>query len=154
MKIEFKEKFLNFYYFSHYPIIIGNLLIFIAIMVCVISIYTLGNGKSYYTQDENFKYTFFALLTVLIGFLYLLLTIIATIAIKKIKEHKNINLLEKFSVITLPIITIPLYSFLIYKGIDFDDIILVLQLAFGFTSGIIKETLYHVIAIFLPFINL
>ncbi|MBQ3819099.1 hypothetical protein II810_01495, partial [bacterium] len=91
MKIEFKEKFLNFYYFFHYFIIIGNSLLLITIMVYAISIYGLGGGKSYYSQDELFKYVFFALLAVLIGFLYLLLTIISTIAIKKIKEHQNIN---------------------------------------------------------------
>ena len=113
MKIEFKEKFLNFYYFFHYFIIIGNSFLLITIMVYAISIYGLGGGKSYYSQDELFKYVFFALLAVLIGFLYLLLTIISTIAIKKIKEHQNINFLEKFSAIFLPIITIPLYSFCI-----------------------------------------
>ena len=50
------------------------------------------------------------------GFLYLLSGIVAIIASKKLLDNKPLSKLQKFCLILFPIITIPLYFFIIYKS--------------------------------------
>ncbi|MBQ3819402.1 hypothetical protein II810_03040, partial [bacterium] len=75
-----------------------------------------ASGAEYrYSFFITLKYMSVPLFITLGTIIYFVLTIISAIAINKIRQHKVINIIEKFSIIIFPIIAIPLYSFLFYK---------------------------------------
>ena len=108
MKIEFKEKFFKFYYYLHYPIIFINFFIFISVTFFAILMYGLGDD-GYSRLEDVFFYLFYAISAVSCAFLYFVLTIISTIATKKLTKNKKLNIFEKISVIIFPILTIISY---------------------------------------------
>ena len=55
------------------------------------------------------------LLIYMVGFLYVVISPISAMATKNILQNKPLTKLQKFSAVIFPIITVPLYSYLIFK---------------------------------------
>ena len=114
MKILSKEKYLLFYYLIHYVAIFINFKI-LSLCFFVILLGFASGAEYNYPFFVTLKYIAIPLFISLGTIIYFVLTIISAIAINKIRQHKIVNMIEKFSAIIFPIIAIPLYSFLFYK---------------------------------------
>lgn len=105
---------LNLYFVFQCVATVLNFLFFLSVIVMSYVFYALGES-SIKSNLDSLNYIVFALLIIVITQVYFLLTPISAISTLKIIQHKPLTKLQKFSSVIFPIITVPLYLYLIFK---------------------------------------
>ncbi len=114
MKLSIKKKLLKLYFCFQCFAIVLNFVLFIFSIIISFALYVLGQG-SYNPTEILIKFYLDMSVFVLIFFGYFILTCEAAISTKSILQNKPLTKLQKFSAVVFPIITVPLYSYLIFK---------------------------------------
>ncbi len=109
-----KNILLSLYFVFQCVATVLNFLLFLSVIVMLYAFYVLG-ASSVKNISDSISYIIFAILIILVTQIYFLLTPLSAISIFKIIQHKPLTKLQKFSTIIFPIITVPLYLYLIFK---------------------------------------
>ena len=115
MKPLTKNVLLNVYFYFQCFAIVYNFICFIASILLSFTWYVLGQG-SHNPADVLIVFYIEISIFIFITFGYFILTPIAAISTKNILQNKPLTKLQKFSAVIFPIITVPLYLFLIFKS--------------------------------------
>lgn len=114
MKPVTKKVLLKLYFYFQCFADVLNFILFIFSIIISFAWYVLGQG-SYNPTDILIKFYLETAIFVLIFLGYFILTYVATFSTKNILQNKPLTKLQKFSAIIFPIITVPLYLYLIFK---------------------------------------
>ena len=114
MKPATKKVLLKLYFYFQCIAIILHFLFFIFSIIISFAFYVLGQG-SYNPTNVLVLFYIESVVIATAFFIYFVITIISSISTKNILQNKPLTKLQKFSAVIFPIITVPLYSYLIFK---------------------------------------
>ena len=114
---QINKKFLfGIYFLIQCPTLLVNFLIFILSIIYIGLKIFLGLSS---IDTENLSviiYSIYVIVFISTYFIYFLITVISVFSTYKLYKNKTLNKIEKISIISYAIITIPLYIVLIYKN--------------------------------------
>ncbi len=114
MNKSLKKYLLTVYFCFQCIATVVNFLIFIYLIIISATLYGLG-ASNITTPAAALPFITIAGLVIILAQLYVIITPISASATIRIHCSKPLTKLQKFSAITFPVITIPLYSYLIFK---------------------------------------
>ena len=109
-----KQFLLSLYLNIQWCFTILNLILLILVLCMIVAIYILGQGL-YNPLPVLYKFIIETVMIISGTGLYAFLTYLSAISTKNIIQNKPLTKLQKFSAVIFPIITVPLYSYLIFK---------------------------------------
>ena len=113
METSFKKYLLNSYVWLHYIAICTNSFIVFLVSIIAFAIYGLGGGR-YNSPDVIQTFFFYTYSVILLALINVVITVISTVAIRKIRRNELLNIFQKINAVLFPVINIPLYVFILF----------------------------------------